>query len=178
MISTQGAVSRHKFALSWKVLISYRSRFFFRTSLNYLWIGHVSKWNLYHVVLETLWNTLALFICCYCRVSNICCSHTKMCRSRHESPFPASVFYVFLCSWKANVTNPKFRILYSGQWEVTKKLHWYCELLVCQNKGIPNGFPSRIASFMHAGYCEIFGKRKKSRAALVVDGKWLKPSLS
>ncbi len=32
-------------------------------------------------------------------------------------------------------------------------------------KGIPNGFPCRIASSMHAGCCETFGKRKQSRAA-------------
>ena len=33
------------------------------------------------------------------------------------------------------------------------------------NKGIPNGFPCGIGSSMHAGCCETFGKRKKSRAA-------------
>ena len=31
------------------------------------------------------------------------------------------------------------------------------------NKGLPNSFPCRIASSMHVGCCEIFGKRKKTR---------------
>ena len=32
-------------------------------------------------------------------------------------------------------------------------------------KGLLNGFPCWIASSMHAGCCEIFGKRKNRRAA-------------
>ena len=38
--------------------------------------------------------------------------------------------------------------------------------MIGMTKGIPNGFSYRIASYMHAGRCETFEKRKKSRASV------------